>query len=146
MCWLKRSIQCAAFAFALLACSTAASAQELSRGYFFLEVLDEAGKPVSGASAVVYDSTGREAASSVTEAGGARLFQNSSDTTRYIFRVIKSGFVTYEGTFVTSGTYRQEHLRVKLIRLPALKPKAGDARHAATEHTQIRAGPSPEKK
>lgn len=144
MRWLKRSAQCAAAAFALLACSAAASAQIPSPGYFFLEVNDEADNLVPGAATVVYDSAGKELESSVTdEYGHARLLQNREGTERFVFRVTKSGFVTYEGTFVTSGRYARKEIHIKLMRSLAPKPKAGDARRDAAKRTQARAGPSP---
>lgn len=132
MRWLKCSARCAAVAFALLACSASASAQVPPPGYFFLEVLDEADKPVSGAATVVYDSSGKELESSATDSsGGAALFQNRYETQRFVFRVIKPGYLTYEGTFVTSGQYKREQIRIKLT--PTLRPKSkADAVHRAT--------------
>jgi hypothetical protein len=134
MRWLKCSARCAAAAFALLACSTAVSAQVPSPGYFFLEVSDEADKPVSGAATVVYDSSGKELESSVTDSsGGAALFRNRYEKERFVFRVIKPGYLTYEGTLVTSGPYTRERIRIKLV--PALRPKskAAAARRATTK-------------
>jgi hypothetical protein len=132
MRWLKCSARCAAAAFALLACSTAASAQVPPDGYFFLEVLDEADKPVSGAATVVYDSSGKELESSATDSSGqAALFRNRYQTERFVFRVIKPDFLTYEGTFVTSGQYKREQIRIKL----SPKPKADAVRRATTKRT-----------
>jgi hypothetical protein len=116
-------VQCAAAVCALLACSTAASAQLPSPGYFFLEVLDEADKPMSGAATVVYDSSGKEVESSVTNPSGrAPLFRNRYGTERFVFRVIKPGYLTYEGTLVPSGEYKREETSVKLI--SSRKPKS----------------------
>jgi hypothetical protein len=132
MRWLKCSARCAAVAFALLACSASASAQLPSPGYLFLEVLDEADKPVSGAATVVYDSSGKELESSATDSSGrASLFRNRSEKERFVFRVIKPGYLTYEGTLVTSGQYKREEIRIKLI--PTLRPKSkADAVRRAT--------------
>ena len=134
MRWLKCSARCAAVAFALLACSASASAQVPLPGYFFLEVLDEADNPVSGAATVVYDSSGKELESSATDSsGGAALFRNRYETQRFAFRVIKPGYLTYEGTFVTSGQYTREMIRIKLT--PTLRPKskAAAVRRATTK-------------
>ncbi len=133
MRWLKCSARCAAAAFALLACSTAASAQVPLPGYFFLEVLDEADKPVSGAATIVYDSSGKEQESSSTDSSGhASLFRNRSGTERFVFRVIKPGYLTYEGTLVTSSQYKNEQISIKLI--PSLRPKSktDDVRRTTT--------------
>ena len=126
---LKCLAQCAAVAFALLACATAASAQVPYQGYFFLEASDEAGKPVSGAATVVYDSSGKELESSATDAGGrARLFRNRDGSERFVFRVIKPGYITYEGTFTTSSQYKNEVISIKLIASQRPKSKADAVR------------------
>lgn len=139
MRWLKCSARCAAAAFALLACSASASAQVPPNGYFFLEVLDEADKPVSGAATVVYDSSGKELESATTdESGGAHLFRNRYETTRFVFRVIKPGYLTYEGTLVTSGQYTNERISINLVSTLKPKSKTDAVRRAAT-----RARPSP---
>src|SRR3954469_24782019 len=133
MRWLKCSARCAAAAFALLACSASASAQLPSPGYFFLEVLDEADKPVSGAATVVYDRSGKELESSATNSSGrASLFRNRSEKERFVFRVIKPGYLTYEGTLVTSGPYKREEIRIKLIPSHRPKSKADAVRRATT--------------
>jgi hypothetical protein len=139
MRWLKCSARCAAAAFALLACSTAVSAQLPSPGYFFLEVSDEADKPVSGAATVVYDSSGKELESSSTDSSGrAALFRNHPQAERFVFRVVKPGYQTYEGTFVTSGQYKREQIRIKLTPTLRSKSKADAVRRAtmkrATKH------------
>jgi hypothetical protein len=133
MRWLRCSVRCAAGAFALLACSTVASAQVPSPGYFFLEALDEADKPVSGAATVVYDSSGKEVESSATDSKGrASLFRNRYGTERFVFRVIKPGFLTYEGTLVSSGQYKREEIRIRLIRSPGPGSKTGGRRGVAS--------------
>jgi hypothetical protein len=86
-------------------------------------VLDEADKPVSDAATVVYDSLGKELESSATGSSGrATLFRNRYQPERFVFRVIKFGYMTYEGTFVTSGQYKQEVISIKLT--PSLRPKS----------------------
>jgi hypothetical protein len=143
MRWLKCSARCAAAAFALLACSASASAQVLPPGYFFLEVLDEADKPVAGAATVVYDSSGNEMESSATNSSRTFLFRNRDAGERFVFRVIKPGYLTYEGTLVTSGLSRNEMISIKLIPSLGPKSKADAVRRAATLHAPTRARPSP---
>jgi hypothetical protein len=112
----KQSLMLAAAVGTLFACANIASAQVPSPGYIFLEAIDQADKPVFSAAAVTYDESGNEVASSVTDKKGeASLFRNSSEKKKFVFRVIKSGYLTYEGIFETSGQYDNVKIKIRLI-------------------------------
>lgn len=130
MHWLKRFLIGAAVACALPACAGVVSAQVPRSGYIFAEVTNSNDQPVSGAAAVVYNEKGDEVGSSVSDAGGrVSLMMNRRQPERFIFRIFKSGYLTYEGVFETSGEYRNTEIKVKLISTP--KSKASAARRAS---------------
>jgi hypothetical protein len=132
---LKKSLILAAAA-ALLVCADNASAQLPSPGYIFLEATDQADKPVVSAAAVVYDESGKEVGSSATDREGkATLLQNSREKKKFIFRVIKSGYLTYEGVFETSGEYKHVEIKVKLISATNPGTKTEKGRQSVSAHT-----------
>ena len=121
---LKHSLILVSAIGILCLCADNASAQIPPSGYIFLEVTDTAEKPVFSAAAVVYDQAGNEVASSITDREGTvNLLMNRNDKKKFGFRVIKSGFLTYEGVFETSGEYINVRIKVRLI--PASRPKEG---------------------
>ncbi|HEX8708786.1 MAG TPA: carboxypeptidase-like regulatory domain-containing protein [Pyrinomonadaceae bacterium] len=148
MRWLKRSGRFAAAAAALLWCVAAASAQEISPGYTFVEVKDGKDRPVVGASAAAYNEAGEEVASSVTDATGkARLIskrRGERQRQRFIVRVVKPGYLTYEGVIENSGAqwWHNETIEVKLIPLPRPGSEAGSERRAAPPSRRRRAPPA----
>ena len=147
MKWLKRAVQCLVAACATAAFACAASAQIPSPGYTFAEVSDEDGKPVSGATTVVYNESGEESASSVTDSEGkSLLIQNGYQQGHFILRVIKRGFVTYEGRFEPAGgRYVSGTIKIKLTHARGRKRKAVGKRRAASafKRAPTPTGPSP---
>lgn len=129
---LKQSLILAAAAGALLVFADNASAQQLSTGYIFLEAKGQADKPVVSAAAVVYDESGKEVGSAATNREGrASLFRNSDAKKKFVFRVIKSGYLTYEGVFETSGQYTHVEIQVQLISAFGPEPRAGGVRRTS---------------
>ena len=108
-----------------MACANIATAQVPSPGYAFLEVKDEKDKPVSGAAVVVYDKSGKEIGGWVTDPGGkAPLLRKNRGAERYVLRVIKAGYLTYEGVIETSEQYwRNDEIKIKLVSLSKSKSK-----------------------
>lgn len=148
MKWLKRVVQCLVAAYATAAFAGTASAQIPPPGYTFAEVTDEDGKPVSGATTVVYNESGEESASSVTDSEGKSiLIQNGRQQEHFILRVIKRGFVTYEGRFEPAGgQYVSGSIKIKLTHARGRKRKAvvGKQRDAsAFKRAPTPTGPSP---
>lgn len=147
MKWLKCAAQCLAAACAVAAFACSASAQIPPPGYTFAEVTDEDGKPVSGATTVVYNESGEEAASSVTDSEGRSvLIQNGYRQGHFILRVIKRGFATYEGVFEPAGAqYVSGSIKIKLTPARVRKRKAVDKRRAASafKRAPTPTGPSP---
>jgi hypothetical protein len=140
-------VQCSVAACALLACANVTSAQELAPGYAFAEVTDETDQPVSGAVAVVHNEAGDEIGSSVTTPEGlASLVMNGYEKKSFIVRVIKRGYVTYEGEFKTTGAH-YENIRVKIQLVPLSKPRSKTRAERRASSTLKRpptpAGPSP---
>jgi hypothetical protein len=123
---LKQSLILAAAVGVLFVCADIALAQVPSSGYIFLEATDQSDKPVFSAAAVVYDESGNEVGSSATDKQGkVSLLQNRSDKKKYIFRVIKSGYLTYEGVFETSGQYNRVTINIKLVSASSPEPQTG---------------------
>ena len=147
MKWLKRSVQCLVAACAPAAFACAASAQIPPPGYTFAEVTGEDGKPVSGATPVVYNESGEELTSSVTDSEGKSvLIRNDYQQGRFILRVIKRGFATYEGGFEPAGgRYVSGGIKIKLTPARGRKRKAVDKRRAASafKRAPTPTGPSP---
>ncbi len=145
--WLKRSSLCAAVVVcAWASCVGTASAQQLSPGYTFADVTDEADQPVAGAVAVVYKESGEEAATTVTiMEGRASLMVNGYEKKRFVFRIIKPCYRTYEGAFETSGKYTPNTIiRVKLVSLCKPKPKpSGTEQKSPTPSSTPRPAPPP---
>lgn len=146
---LKQLVILAAAIGGLFACADNALAQLPSPGYIFLEAKDQADKPVVSAAAVVYDESGKEVGSSATDKEGkANLLQNSREKKKFIFRVIKSGYLTYEGVFETSGEYNHVEIKVKLISATSPGTKTEKGRQTVSAQTMnmpvpAPAGPSP---
>jgi hypothetical protein len=141
---LKLLVICATAVCALLACASVASAQVPYPGYIFAEVTDETDKPVGRATAVVYNSSGEEVGSSFTNAEGkVRLLENRNGQERFIFRIIKRGYVTHEGVFELSGQYKNAGIKVKLISNSRPKPKANATTPQNLKRAAASAGPSP---
>lgn len=148
MRWLKRTIICVAAAYASLVCANVTLAQEMSPGYAFAEVKDETDQPVFGAAVVVYKETGEEVGSSSTNAQGrAALFRKTRSEQRFIVRVLKSGYLTYEGVLDSSreNWWRDDEIKIKLVSLSKPKSRTGSAGRASSplKRMPARAGPSP---
>jgi hypothetical protein len=99
------------------------SAQIPSPGYTFVDVRDESDKPIANAIGIVYDESGAEIGSGVTDARGeAAVAQNRRGAGEWVIRVIKSGYVVYEGVLKPAGEYANVRVPVKLIRRVRSKP------------------------
>jgi len=93
------------------------SAQIPSPGYTFVEVRDESDKPIANAVGIVYDQSGAEIGNGVTDARGeAALIQNRGKGGEWVFRIIKSGYLIYEGVLKPAGEYQDVRVPVRLVR------------------------------
>jgi|ERR1051325_6504536 hypothetical protein len=116
--WVKRVLLYIAAIFVLGCSGKIASAQLMSPGYVFVEVSDEAARPVSGAAVVLYNLDGSEIGSNVTEKSGLASMRKQSYRPggKLILRVIKSGYATKEVTLDTDAAYwKDENLKIKLL-------------------------------
>lgn len=140
--WLRPLIIGAATCCALLLSASASSAQLPSPGYSFAEVTDETDRPVFGAGVAVYNGLGDEIAASVTDSvGSVRLVMNGYVRERFIVRIIKTGCLTYEGVFETSGAYRNSLIKIKMI--CESRPKVSAKVSAKSFVKPVPSGPSP---
>ena len=120
---LRVSLCCLTVVWISLHLPSTVSAQVPSPGYTFVEVHDESDKPIANAVGIVYDESGTEIASAVTDARGeAALVQNRRGAGEWVFRIIKSGYLVYEGVLKPAGEYSNVRIPVKLIRRVRAKP------------------------
>jgi hypothetical protein len=121
--FFRISLCCLAVVWVGLCVPSTVSAQIPSPGYTFVEVRDESDKPIANAIGIVYDESGAEIGSGVTDARGeAAVVQHRPGAGEWIFRVIKSGYVVYEGVLKPGGEYTNLRVPVKLIRRGRSKP------------------------
>ena len=120
---IRISLCCLAVVWVSLCFQRTVSAQVPSPGYTFVEVHDESDKPIANAIGIVYDETGAEIGSGVTDARGeAALVQNRRGAGEWVFRMIKAGYVIYEGVLKPAGEYINVRVPVKLVRRGRTKP------------------------
>ena len=99
------------------------SAQLPSPGYTFVDVRDESDKPIANAIGIVYDESGTEIGNGVTDARGeAAVVQNRRGAGEWVLRIIKPGYLVYEGVLKPGGEYTYLRVPVKLIRRGRSKP------------------------
>ena len=120
---LRFSLCCLAVVWVSLCLPTAVSAQTPSPGYTFVEVHDESDKPIANAIGIVYDESGAEIGSGVTDARGeAAVVQHRPGAGEWVLRIIKSGYLVYEGVLKPTGEYSNVRVPVKLIRRGRSRP------------------------
>ena len=120
---MRISLCCLALVWVSLCFQMTVSAQIPAPGYTFVEVRDESDKPIANAIGIVYDESGAEIGSGVTDVRGeAGLIQNRRGTGEWVFRVIKSGYLIYEGVLKPAGEYTNVRVPVRLVRRGRSKP------------------------
>lgn len=129
MRWLRLLVIGAVAACALPACAGVSFAQVPAPVYMYAELTDETNQPVFGAATVVYNESGEEIASSATDPDGRTPLLMNRGRHRFIVRILKAGYLTYEGVFETTGEYRNAEIKIKLISDP--KSKTGASRRAS---------------
>ena len=122
--WLKRLSFSIGITFTLGCCANIASAQLPSPGYVFVELSDEASRPVSGAAVVLYDLKGNEIGSNVTDQKNQASIRRRSyhSEGKLIVRVVKPGFVTQEVMVDTTPREYWQILELKLKLVAVSKP------------------------
>ncbi|HKV42703.1 MAG TPA: hypothetical protein VJX67_26115 [Blastocatellia bacterium] len=145
--WLRQALVATAFGLLLAAWAYPAQAQEIRAGYTFVDVVGDRDKPVVSAAVIVYNSSGDEVLSGVTDVQGkASLLKNMGDNngSTLIVRVLKRGFQTYESVFKSSdGPWNSEHLLVRLARSPSPKRNSGKTRRRNPRYAALATGLSP---
>src|ERR1051326_1573476 len=142
--WLMRVSLSIATIFILGCSANIASAQLMSPGYVFVEVSDEAGRPVTGAAVVLYNLDGSEIASNVTEKSGLASIRKQSyrPNGKLILRVIKSGYATREVVLDTNAAYwSDENLKIKLPAVTRTERKNGPAPRKSKPARSSKRGP-----
>ena len=120
---LRFSVCCLAVVWVSSCFPSTVSAQIPSPGYTFVDVRDESDKPIANAVGIVYDESGAEIGSGVTDARGeAALVRNRRGAGEWVLRIIKSGYLVYEGVLKPTGEYTDVRVPVKLIKRVRSKP------------------------
>lgn len=144
--WLKPLAISTATIFVLLVCAKIAPAQLPSPGYVFLEITDEANKPIGGAAAVFYDNKGNELSSTVSDPSGRAHFYKGygRGPDHLVVRVIRHGYLTHESILERGSEYsRDDRVKIKLVSLSKFRHKTVQSPRAPAPTRSTKRAPPP---